>query len=122
MLNFSRLSLTIAGVSALALPSCTQMTQFYPDAQVLVIDGEEIAVGPVSGMPGVYRAMPNRPTPNQGFRSDPSSLPKNIQAIEAASGCAVIRDSVQIRSVATLAAVDCTNRSTAGAELKEVTR
>ena len=107
MINLSRLSLTIAGVGALAVPGCTQMKQFYPDMQVLAIDGEEIAVGPVSGMPGVYRAMPNRPTPNQAFRSDPSSLPKNLTAIEAASGCAVIRDSVQIRSVATLAAVDC---------------
>ena len=107
MPRVSCMILIIASVSALAVSGCTQMTQFYPDMQVLVIDGEEIAVGPVSGMPGVYRAMPNRPTPNQGFRSDPSSLPKNIKAIEAASGCAVIRDSVQVRAVATLAAVDC---------------
>lgn len=102
------LALTLA---ALALSAgCTRMTDFYPEAQVVQIDGRGFFVAPRPGMgPGVYLAGPNETTAAETLGGAGLALPAaNLAAIEAVTGCAVIPATLRNQTSGTsYAAVTC---------------
>lgn len=98
------LALTVA---AFAMAACTQMTQFYPDTSVVLIDGEEIMVRPLPGRQNSYHATANNPDGSALFTAKPSASVTNVRAIERFSGCTVIRESIENREMHTFAAVRC---------------
>lgn len=92
------------------LAGCTQMTDFHPNAQVVEIQGREFFVNaePARG-PGVYFAGPNDPAAAEVFLGSGFALPAaNVAAIEAVTGCPVLRETVKnLNTGTTFAAVAC---------------
>lgn len=92
------------------LAGCTQMTDFYPDAQVVEIQGRAFFVAPrPANGPGVYFAGPNDPASAEVFLGAGMALPAaNVAAIEAVTGCPVLRETVKNQTTGTtFAAVAC---------------
>ncbi|TCL00607.1 hypothetical protein BXY66_3253 [Shimia isoporae] len=99
-------SLTLA---ASAVTACTQMTDYYPDAQTTDIAGRAFFVveRPSLG-PGVYLAGPNDPKMGEVLTGRDMTLPQaNVAAIEAVTGCKVARETVRNQEATTYAAVTC---------------
>jgi hypothetical protein len=87
------------------------MTDFYPAAEVVEIQGRDFFVAPQPRMgPGVYLAGPNETTAAETLGAAGFALPAaNVAAIEAVTGCAVIRDTLRNQKTGTtFAAVNCT--------------
>lgn len=89
------------------LAGCTQMTGYYPDGKVVTIDGEAVLVRQLPGRERGYHAVPNRPDPSTLFTRDPAISLRNIRAIEAVTGCTVLRETIENREANTFAAVTC---------------
>lgn len=92
------------------LAGCTEMTDYYPDAQTIEIDGRTffVAAQPRNG-PGVYLAGPNDPSGSEVFLSSDMTLPAaNVAAIEKVTGCPVLRETIRnVQTGTTFAAVRC---------------
>ena len=89
---------------------CTQMTDYYPDAKTVEIGGRAFyVVARPSNGPGVYLAGPNDPKGSEVFLASNMTLPAaNVAAIEAVTGCAVMRETIMNQKVGTtFAAVNC---------------
>ncbi|KEJ93959.1 hypothetical protein SAMN05444149_10873 [Pseudosulfitobacter pseudonitzschiae] len=89
---------------------CSQMTDYYPDAQTVEIAGRSFFVTPrPANGPGVYLAGPNDPKGGEVFLASNMTLPvANVAAIEAVTGCPVLRETVRNLNVGTTyAAVSC---------------
>jgi hypothetical protein len=86
------------------------MTDYYPDAQLVEIDGRAFFVNaqPRNGT-GVYLAGPNEPTMGEAALGEGMALPiANVAAIEAVTGCKVAPETVRNTDVGTtFAAVRC---------------
>lgn len=97
-------------IIALALLSgCTGMAGFYPDTQLVEIEGRAffVAPRPQSGA-GVYLAGPNEPGLDEVLTGRDMTLPQaNVAAIEAVTGCKVLRETVRNQEATTYAAVRC---------------
>ncbi len=92
------------------LAGCTEMTDYYPDAQTVEIDGRMFFVAPQPrNGPGVYLAGPNEPSGSEVFLSSDMTLPvANVAAIEAVTGCPVLRETIRnVQTGTTFAAVRC---------------
>ncbi|GAB5431228.1 MAG: hypothetical protein EpisKO_05980 [Epibacterium sp.] len=102
------LTLIFCGVAA----GCTEMTDYYPDAKTIEIEGREffVAARPQNGK-NVYLAGPNQPKLAEAVYSADFSLPAlNVTAIETVTGCKAIPATVNnIESGITYAAVECPN-------------
>lgn len=97
--------LVLAGLAA-----CTEMTDFYPDAETVEIEGRAHFVVPrPSNGPGVYLAGPNDPKGSEVFLGAGMALPvANVAAIEAVTGCKVLRETIRNQQTGTtFAAVSC---------------
>ena len=104
-----RFSLAVfSGLSLMA--ACTEMTDYYPNAKTVEIDGQMffVAQQPHKGE-GVYLAGPNEPELGEVLSVQSIKLPaSNVAAIEKVTGCAVMRETVLNNSVGTTyAAVKC---------------
>lgn len=99
-------TMTIIG-AAMILSACTKMEQYYPNGQVVEIDGIEFSVSPMGSKAGSYKAMPNNPRDQSFLMLDPMVWVRNTKAIEKATGCTVYRESVRNHENTTFAAVDC---------------
>jgi len=92
------------------LTGCTQMTDYYPDAETVDINGRSffVVARPANG-PNVYLAGPNDPKGSEVFLASNMTLPvANVAAIEAVTGCKVQRETVlNVQSGTTYAAVVC---------------
>lgn len=97
-------------IIALALVAgCTQMTDYYPGAQLVEIGGRAFFVveRPQNGA-GVYLAGPNDPAMDEVLTGRDMTLPEaNVAAIEAVTGCPVVRETVRNQEATTYAAVRC---------------
>lgn len=101
----------IAVIAAtIILPACTKMEQYYPNGQVVEIDGIEFSVSPMGNKVGSYKAMPNNPRDQSFLMLDPMVWVRNTKAIEKATGCTVYRESVRNYENTTFAAVDCSTK------------
>lgn len=99
-------SLLIASI--LALAACSEMKDYYPNGQVVTVDGHEHLVRKLSGRANSYQAMENKPTMGQLMTGiDAAIYARNVKAIEAATGCKVDLASVQNGSNNTIAATSC---------------
>lgn len=99
-----------AALALAGLTACTQMTDYYPDAKTVEIDGRAFFVAPrPANGPGVYLAGPNEPTGSEALLGSGMALPvANVAAIEAVTGCRVQRETIRNLDVGTtFAAVDC---------------
>ena len=90
---------------AILTSACTRMEHFYPEAAKTIVDGEEFVVRQQGE--GNYLAVPNDPRPYNQMSIDARAASKNVRAIEQVTGCKVIIESIQNRSVNTIAAVRC---------------
>jgi hypothetical protein len=100
----------LAVASAIAaLASCTTMQQYWPDAKVVVIDGQEHLVRKLPNVEDAYQAMENRPTAQSAIIGviDPLVYARNVRAIEQATGCPVVPGSIQNSGNQTIAAAQC---------------
>lgn len=102
-------AITIIAVASL-LAGCTKMEQYYPNGQVVVIDGIEFSVSPMGNKAGSYKAIPNNPRDHSFITLDPMVWVRNTKAIEKATGCSVYRESVRNYENTTFAAVDCSTK------------
>ncbi|NVO56029.1 hypothetical protein HW561_09540 [Rhodobacteraceae bacterium B1Z28] len=97
-------------LSGVLLASCSEMKDYYPDAQTVEIDGRSffVVARPANGA-GVYLAGPNEPGLNEVLLSSDMTLPvANVAAIEKVTGCPVLRETIQNQQVGTtFAAVRC---------------
>jgi|GEM_PF-5432111 len=92
------------------MAGCTQMTDYYPDAKTVEVRGQTFYVAPRPKLGrGVYLAGQNKPDLGEIIGTRDMSLPAaNVAAIEAVTGCRVLRETVRNLSTgATFAAVDC---------------
>jgi hypothetical protein len=97
--------------TALALVAgCSEMEDYYKDVETVDIEGRTffVAAQPKNG-PNVYLAGPNEPELGSVLLMRDMTLPTaNIAAIEKATGCAVLRETVlNVNVGTTFAAVDC---------------
>lgn len=86
------------------------MTDYYPNAKTVEIDGRQFYVTPrPKNGENVYLAGPNEPKLFEAIYSGDFSLPaSNVAAIEAVTGCDVLPATINnIESGITFAAVDC---------------
>lgn len=92
-----------------ALASCTTMQQYWPDAKVVVIDGQEHLVRKLPNVEDAYQAMENRPTAQSAIIGviDPLVYARNVRAIEQVTGCPVLEGSIQNSGNGTIAASKC---------------
>lgn len=97
-------ALIVVGILAAA---CTKMEQYYPNGQVVLVDGIEFSVSPMGSRPSTYRAMPNNPRDQNFLTIDPMTWVQNVKAIEQATGCPVLRESIKNGDSYTFAVVDC---------------
>ena len=88
------------------LASCQGVSSFFPNSKIVTVDGTEYMVRPLSSK-NSWQASPNRPTGASLLLIDPTIYAGNVKAIEAATGCAVLREAVQNSDNNTIAAVDC---------------
>lgn len=96
-------------VAGVGLAACTQMTDYYPGAQVVEVEGRAffVAPRPDNGV-NVYLAGPNEPALNEVVTGRDMTLPHmNVIAIEAATGCQVVQETVRNTDPTTYAAVNC---------------
>lgn len=101
---------TLALGAIVLIAGCTEMTDYYPNAKTVEIDGREFYVTPrTQNGKNVYLAGPNDPKLFEVIYSANFSLPaSNVAAIEAVTGCDVIPATINnIESGITFAAVDC---------------
>lgn len=92
------------------LAGCTEMTDYYPNATTIEIDGREFFVNRQPNLgPGVYLAGPNDTQMDEVLLGAGFTLPvANVAAIEAVSGCPVLRETIRNQNTGTtFAAVDC---------------
>ncbi len=92
-----------------ALAGCTEMTGYYPEAEVTQIAGREFFVAPRPAQgAGVYLAGPNQPGIDEVLTGIDMTLPAaNVAAIEAVTGCTVDPVTVRNTEATTYAAVTC---------------
>lgn len=93
-----------------SLASCSEMTDYYPNAQTVDIDGRVFFVQPMpQNGQGVYLAGPNNPSGSEVFLSSDMTLPvANVAAIEKVTGCPVMRETIRnVQTGTTFAAVRC---------------
>ncbi|MBK4215566.1 hypothetical protein JJJ17_06470 [Paracoccus caeni] len=88
--------------AVLIASACTTMDQYF-DGKVVTVDGAEYLVRETR--PGTYQAMPN--DPKITWNLDASVWPKNVRAIEIATGCKVNPAAVKNGDQNTIATVDC---------------
>jgi hypothetical protein len=106
--------MTRALIPALAagalISGCSKMTDYYPDAQTVEIAGRGFFVTPrPANGPGVYLAGPNEPGLDEVLLASDMTLPvANVKAIEAVTGCLVLRETIRNQQTGTtFAAVRC---------------
>ncbi|WP_246661097.1 MULTISPECIES: hypothetical protein [unclassified Rhizobium] len=87
------------------------VSSYFPGSKVVKIDGVEYSVRPLSSK-NSWQAGLNHPTGASLLVIDPTIYAGNVKAMEAATGCAVLRETVQNSDNFTIAAVDC-SKSTA---------
>ncbi|WP_421461289.1 hypothetical protein [Agrobacterium tumefaciens] len=102
-----KIAVAMAALMVAVLTGCTKMEQYYPNGQVVEIDGIEFSVSPMGNKAGSYKAMPNNPKDQSFLMLDPMVWVRNTKAIEKATGCSVYRESVKNHENTTFAAVDC---------------
>ena len=88
------------------LTGCQGVSSFFPNSKVVTVDGTEYMVRPLSSK-NSWQATINRPTGASLMLIDPTIYAGNVKAIEAATGCVVLREAVQNSDNNTIAAVDC---------------
>ncbi|MDE4059748.1 hypothetical protein [Phaeobacter gallaeciensis] len=88
---------------------CTQMSDYYQDAELVEVSGRVFFVAPrPQNGPGVYLAGPNEPGLDEVLTGRDMTLPQaNVAAIEAVTGCVVVRETVRNQDATTYAAVSC---------------
>lgn len=105
-----RKSLFALLATTLGLTACTEMTDFYADAETTTIEGETFFVlaQPHLG-PGVYLSGLNTAKPSEVFGIGDMSLPaRNVAAIEKHTGCKALPATIKNNAVGTsYAAVRC---------------
>jgi len=94
------------------LTGCSTVSGYFPDSKVVTIDGIEYMARPLSAK-NSWQAGLNRPTGSSLLLINPTIYAGNVEAIEKASGCAVLLESVQNSDNSTIAAVDCGKSKTA---------
>lgn len=94
-------------MAAAILSSCTEMTHYYPDANLVAIDGIEHFVRD-RGHRG-FHAGPNKPGSEYSVwqHSGATYSAGNIAAIERFTGCKVDHSTVQHQDMHTFASVVC---------------
>jgi len=111
-----KLGFSLAVFSGLSLVvGCTEMTDFYPNAQTVEIEGHVFFVNPNPHLgKNVYLAGLNDGYDTKFAKSVGRGLPAlNVAAIEKVTGCRVIRETIDnvtagdIRLNSTRAAVEC---------------
>ncbi|KAA1178061.1 hypothetical protein FP026_22960 [Rhizobium tropici] len=95
----------------IGLAGCQGVSSYFPGSKVVKIDGVEYSVRPLSNK-NSWQAGLNRPTGASLLVIDPTIYAGNVKAMEAATGCAVLRETIQNSDNFTIAAVDC-SKSTA---------
>lgn len=90
-----------------ALAACSTVHDYYPNSQVVTVDGVEYMVRPMNSGKTSWQATPNRPDGRGMIFIDASIYMGNVKAIEAATGCPVFGPSVKNQNTDTIAAVDC---------------
>ncbi|MGG6894515.1 MULTISPECIES: hypothetical protein [Rhizobium] len=88
------------------LAGCSTVSGYFPDSKVVTIDGTEYMARPLSAK-NSWQAGLTRPTGSSLLIINPTIYAGNVKAIEKASGCSVLRESVQNSDNSTIAAVDC---------------
>lgn len=85
------------------------MQQYWPDAKVVVIDGQEHLVRKLPNVDDAYQAMENRPSTQSAIIGviDPLVYARNVRAIEQVTGCPVVPGSIQNSNNGTIAAAKC---------------
>tara|TARA_R110002094_G_scaffold134060_3_gene126391 strand:- start:7533 stop:7835 length:303 start_codon:yes stop_codon:yes gene_type:complete len=93
----------------LALAACTEVNDFYPNADLVMIDDREFFVIPAPGQKeNVYNAGLNKPPGSALVKRDFALPASNIAAIEVVTGCKVQRETVYNTNIgSTFAAVNC---------------
>lgn len=91
-------------ISCLFLAACDEMADYYPNGQVTVIDNKEYLVNRAAN--GSYQAFQNKE--DFALVIDPMEYVRNVKAIEAVSGCRVIRETIRNTKIpSTIASVEC---------------
>ena len=93
-------------ISWLILVGACTPADYFPESEITVIDGEDFVVRPLSS-PNSFQAFTNTPSGGELWVIRPQRYIQNVKAIEAATGCAVIRESIVNTGNNTIAAVDC---------------
>lgn len=101
-------ALMIAATAILAA-GCSEMTDYYPNAEQVEIDGRWFFVSPHPRAAGVYVAGPNKPAAAEVFLGDGLAMgAANVRAIEAVTGCGVQPATIKNTTAGTTwAAVSC---------------
>jgi hypothetical protein len=99
-------------LALVGLVGCQGVSSFFPNAKVVIVDGVEYSVRPLSSK-NSWQAGLNRPTGASLIVIDPTIYAGNVKAIEAATGCTVLRETVQNSDNNTIAAVNCSKSATA---------
>ena len=86
------------------------MEDYYPNGQVVTVDGIEFSVSPMGSKVDTFKAMPNNPRDQSFLMLDPMTWVRNTKAIELATGCSVYRESVRNHDNTTFASVDCATK------------
>lgn len=95
-------------LTVLALAACSEMKDYYPNGQVVAVEGHEHLVRKLAGRANSYQAMENKPTVGQMMTGiDAAIYARNVKAIEVATGCKVSVASIQNSGNSTIAATDC---------------
>jgi hypothetical protein len=95
--------------AALSLNACTKMQDYYPNSKIVQVEGRDffVTARPSSG-PGVYLAGPNEVKQRQLWIRDLALPAANVLAIERATGCRVLPETIlNISTGPTYAAVKC---------------
>lgn len=84
------------------------MDQYYPNANVVTVDGQEHLVRKLNGRANTYQAMENKPSVGQMMVGIDSAIyGRNVRAIEQATGCKVDMTTISNSGNQTIAATSC---------------
>lgn len=102
----------LVAATTLVLASCSTVHDYYPNSQVVTVDGTEYMVRPLNAEKTSWQATPNRPDGRGMLIIDASIYMGNVKAIEKATGCPVFAPSVKNQNTDTIAAIDCSAKAT----------
>lgn len=102
-------SIIMVAISFLSFAGCTELSSMDPNAQVVSISGREFAVGRLAGQRNAFYGRPNNVDAATLWYGDMSIFPQNVKAIEKATGCRVIPESIVNSGIKTDAAVNCSH-------------